>query len=187
MVKPESGDDWIYVNRCKPHPETMRPELGENLCYNGHSGAMKRLIPAFSSIQTSERLTLDSLVFALIKSGRPRTFLKAVLRPDHALILSEPIIEEPSRATEDEKIKRYADDEAVAAYLRVLLSKAVFVRPRSRVRVFNNPDDNVLSTAKEGDADFIVTGDKHMLELKEFKGIKIVTVEKALSIVGRKR
>jgi len=125
MVKPESGDDWIYVNRCKPHPETTRPELGENLCYKGHSGAMKRLIPAFSSIQTSERLTLDSLVFALIKSGRPRTFLKAVLRPDHGLILSEPIIEEPSRATEDEKIKRYADDEAVAAYLKVLLSKAV--------------------------------------------------------------
>jgi len=61
------------------------------------------------------------------------------------------------------------------------------VRPRSRVRVFNNPNDNVLSTAKEGDADFIVTGDKHMLELKEFKGIKIVTVEKAPSIVGRKR
>ena len=61
------------------------------------------------------------------------------------------------------------------------------MRPRSRVRVFNNPNDNVLSTAKEGDADFIVTGDKHVLELKEFKGIKIVTVEKALSIVGRKR
>ncbi len=135
------------------------------------------------------RVVLDTnvLVSALIKSGKPRSFLKAMLRPDHALILSEPIIEEFSRVTANEKIKRYADDEAVAAYLRVLLSKAVFVRPRSRVRVVNNPDDNVLGTAKEGDADFIVTGDKHMLELKKFKGIKIVTVEKALSIVGRKR
>ena len=135
------------------------------------------------------RVVLDTnvLVSALIKSGRPRSFLKAMLRPDHALILSEPIIEEFSRVTADEKIKRYADDEAVAEYLRVLLSKAVFVRPRSRVRVFNNPDDNALSTAKEGDADFIVTGDRHMLELKEFKRIKIVTVERALSIVGRKR
>ena len=96
------------------------------------------------------RVVLDTnvLVSALIKSGRPRSFLKAMLRPDHALILSEPIIEEFSRVTADEKIKRYADDEAVAAYLRVLLSKAVFVRPRSRVRVFNNPDDNVLNTAK---------------------------------------
>src|SRR2546427_11450118 len=96
MVKPESGDDWIYVNRCKPHPETMRPELGENICYKGHSGAMKRLIAALSSIQTSERLTLDSLVFGLIKTGRPRMFLKAVLGRDHRLILSQPSIEEPS-------------------------------------------------------------------------------------------
>ena len=135
------------------------------------------------------RVVLDTnvLVSALIKSGRPRSFLKAMLRPDHALILSEPIIEEFSRVTADEKIKRYADDEAVAEYLRVLLSKAVFVRPRSRVRVFNSPDDNVLSTTKEGDADFIVTGDRHMLELKEFKRIEIVAVERALSIVGRKR
>jgi len=65
------------------------------------------------------------LVSALIKRGKPQRLLRSVLRPDHALILSEPIIEEPSRATEDEKIKRYADDEAVAAYLKVLLSKAV--------------------------------------------------------------
>ena len=61
------------------------------------------------------RVVLDTnvLVSALIKSGKPRSFLKAMLRPDHALILSEPIIEEFSRVTADEKIKRYADDEAV--------------------------------------------------------------------------
>ena len=135
------------------------------------------------------RVVLDTnvLVSALIKKGKPRRLLKLVLRPDNALILSEPTIDEFSRVTADEKIKRYSDGEAVVEYLIVRLSKALFVRPRSRVLVFNNPDDNVLSTAKEGDADFIVTGDKHMLELKEFKGIKIVTVEKALSIVGRKR
>ncbi len=135
------------------------------------------------------RFVLDTnvLVSALNKSGKPQRLLNAVLRPDHTLILSEPIIEEFSRVTADEKIERYADDEAIAAYLGVLLARAIFVRPKSRVRVFNDPDDNVLSTAKEGDADFIVTGDKHMLGLKEFKGIKIVTVERALSIVGRKR
>jgi|SRR6267143_3262129 len=135
------------------------------------------------------RFVLDTnvLVSALIKGGKPRRLLRAALRPDHALILSEPIIEEFSRVTANKKIERYVDDEATSAYLGVLLSKAVFVRPRSRVRVFNDPDDNVLSTAKEGDADSIVTGDKHILELKEFKGIKIVTVERALSIVGRKR
>ncbi len=121
------------------------------------------------------RFVLDTnvLVSALIKSGKPQRIPNAVLRPNHTLILSEPIIEEFSRVTADEKIERYADDEAIAAYLGVLLARAIFVRPKSRVRVFNDPDDNVLSTAKEGDADFIVTGDKHMLGLKEFKGILV--------------
>ena len=73
------------------------------------------------------RVVLDTnvLVSALIKKGKPRRLLKLVLRPDNALILSEPTIDEFSRVTADEKIKRYADDEAAAAYLRVLLSKAV--------------------------------------------------------------
>ncbi len=135
------------------------------------------------------RVVLDTnvLISALIKSGKPQHLLKVLLGPDHALILSEPIIEEFSRVTADEKIERYADDEAVMGFLQALLSRAVFVRLRSRVHVFDNPDDEVLSTAKEGDADFIVTGDKHMLDLKEFRRIKIVTVQKALSIMERKR
>lgn len=135
------------------------------------------------------RVLLDTnvLVSALIKRGKPRRLLKAVLGPDHVLVLSESIMEEFLRVSADEKIARYADDEAVAAFLGVLLSKAVFVRPESRVRVFNNPDDNVLGTARPGEADFIVTGDRHVLELKEFEGIKIVTVDRALSMIEKRR
>lgn len=103
------------------------------------------------------------------------------------LISSEPIVEEFTRVTADEKIRKYADDETVAVFLGVLLSKAILVRPKSGVRVFSNPDDDVLGTAVEGEADFIVTGDKHLLELKEFRGIRIVTVGTALSIVNKRR
>ena len=41
-------------------------------------------------------------------------------------------------------------------------------------------DDIVIETAYDGHADFIVTGDGHLLELKSFRGTKIITVEKAL-------
>ena len=36
--------------------------------------------------------------------------------------------------------------------------------------------------AKEAGAKYIISGDKHLLALKEFKGIKIVSVDKFLSI-----
>lgn len=47
-----------------------------------------------------------------------------------------------------------------------------------------DPDDNVvLGTAINGRAASIVTGDKHLLELVEFEGIRIVTVDAALKIL----
>jgi putative PIN family toxin of toxin-antitoxin system len=36
-------------------------------------------------------------------------------------------------------------------------------------------DDNILACALEADADFLVTGDKDLLHLKVFRGIRIVT------------
>jgi len=36
-------------------------------------------------------------------------------------------------------------------------------------------DDNVLACALEADADYLVTGDKDLLHLKTFRGIRIIT------------
>jgi putative PIN family toxin of toxin-antitoxin system len=35
-------------------------------------------------------------------------------------------------------------------------------------------DDNILSCAVAADAEYIVTGDNHLFEIKSFKGIKII-------------
>ena len=55
---------------------------------------------------------------------------------------------------------------------------------RSVDRVDADPDDNmVLGTAINGRAAFIVTGDRHLLELERFEGIQIITVDAALKIL----
>jgi len=36
-------------------------------------------------------------------------------------------------------------------------------------------DDLVLACALEGNADFIISGDKHLLNLRNYQGIKMVT------------
>jgi len=39
-----------------------------------------------------------------------------------------------------------------------------------------DPDDNIiLESAISGKADYIITGDRHLLNLKEYLGIKILT------------
>ena len=59
-----------------------------------------------------------------------------------------------------------------------------FVYPLEQIEIIDNdPADNrVLECAEAGEADFIVTGDQHLLELKTYKNIKIVTPKEFIEI-----
>ena len=59
------------------------------------------------------------------------------------------------------------------------------VKVRSKFKVIKgDPDDDmVLRTAKDGRTEYIVSGNKHLLSLSEFRGIKIVTVGQMLDIL----
>ena len=45
-------------------------------------------------------------------------------------------------------------------------------------------DDKFLYLAKVARTKYIVSGDKHLLDLKDFEGIKIVSVDRFLSLVS---
>ncbi len=46
-----------------------------------------------------------------------------------------------------------------------------------------DPDDDIiLNTAYSGKANYIVTGDNHLLALKEFKRIQIIDINRMLNI-----
>ena len=50
--------------------------------------------------------------------------------------------------------------------------------------ILEDPDDDVvLNTAYKGKADYIVTGDRHLLALKKFKRIEIVRVAQMFEIL----
>ena len=59
----------------------------------------------------------------------------------------------------------------------------VSVKTKLKVVKADPKDDIVIETAYNGHADFIVTGDRHLLELESLKGTKIITVEKALKLL----
>ena len=53
---------------------------------------------------------------------------------------------------------------------------------RSLKTVTVDPDDDiVLSTAYEGSASHIVSGDRHLLAMDRFRGVRIVTVNEMLN------
>ncbi len=60
-----------------------------------------------------------------------------------------------------------------------------WIKPKKTFTVIKEDpdDDKFLECAVAGKADFIVSGDKHLLALKEFRGVKIITIDKCLTLL----
>ena len=54
---------------------------------------------------------------------------------------------------------------------------AQLVRPRETIHLIteDEPDNRILECALEADADCVITGDRHLRQLKTFRGIPIVS------------
>jgi putative PIN family toxin of toxin-antitoxin system len=68
-------------------------------------------------------------------------------------------------------------EETISSFGRRYASAAILVEPRMRLEVIGeDPTDNrVLECAIAGNAAYIVTGDKHILDIKEYQGIVMLS------------
>jgi putative PIN family toxin of toxin-antitoxin system len=127
------------------------------------------------------RVVLDTnvLVSALIsRQGAPGEILEAWERDQFDLVVSKATLDELGRVLHYPKIqKKYnLPFEHLDRFLRTISGQAILVNPTKELKVIKaDPSDNrYLECAKEGDAAYIVTGDKHLLELGEYEGIIIL-------------
>lgn len=127
------------------------------------------------------RVVIDTniLVSALIKRGKPRKLVLKLLE-EHIVILSRQMLAELADVLTREKFA--VKPSQVDSFLTILIRKSKIVKPSSRFKVIKeDPDDDViLNTAYAGKAQYIVTGDRHLLALKEFKRTKIVKVNQII-------
>ena len=140
------------------------------------------------------RITLDTnvLVSAFIsKSGHSARVLDTVLTlEDVELVLSDEIVQEFSRVmSRDELLFRFdhilADVEELVGLLKKT-SRMIKVRSKFRA-VRQDPADNViLNTAHDGRCEFVVSGDHHLLNLKKFKGVRILSPRRMLDLLSRR-
>lgn len=76
----------------------------------------------------------------------------------------------------------------VEGFLALLQKRLKPTLVKSVVDASPDPDDNfLLALALDGQADYLVTGDKsHLLFLKEFNGIPIIRLDTFLEIIEQK-
>jgi len=127
------------------------------------------------------RVVLDTNVYisALMFGGLPGSLLDLALLQSFVLVISPALLDEL-----DEKLRLKfgvsAEDNGI---IRAKLeNNAEIVRPDMILDVIkNDPDDNrVLECAVKGSADYIVTGDRHLLKLGSYEAISIVTIRQFL-------
>ena len=72
---------------------------------------------------------------------------------------------------------------------RAILGFALMIRPKETVNVVreDEPDNRILEYGLAAKADFIVTGDRHLLRLGRFRGILIATPRQFLDAETRRR
>ncbi len=89
----------------------------------------------------------------------------------------------------DPRIRKYADQEDIIAFLKIIDTFAEITKVNSRFKaVTEDPEDDViLRTAFDGKADCIVSGDKHLLSMVTFRGIKILTVNEMLELLKEEK
>ena len=128
------------------------------------------------------KVVFDSNIFVsslVIPGGQAEKAILKIIEGHHSLIISKEIINEILEVL----ARKFSKDRETVSRTAVYLSDlASMVRTTRRIGVLKDePDNRILECAVAGGVDLIVTGDKEMLRLKQFEGIKIISLKEYLA------
>jgi putative PIN family toxin of toxin-antitoxin system len=131
------------------------------------------------------RVVLDTNGFVssrLSTQGLPAQVLNAWREGRYMLVASPPIIAEIVEVLESPRIskKYFIRQEDIQQLVDLLKTDTILVPGRAAVKgsVPQDPRDEMfLACALDANADCIVSGDRHLLGLKTYRGIPILTVK----------
>lgn len=123
------------------------------------------------------RVVFDTnvLVAAFVfPGGRGEAALRRIVEERDELVLSKPILDELLGVL----ARKFSRDAEELAHIAVFLGElATTARPVRRLKVLeDDPDNRVLECAVAGRASVIVTGDRALLALGEFRGVRVVSL-----------
>jgi len=131
------------------------------------------------------RIVLDTnvLISAILFGGPPRDVLKLVISGTVGCSISLAILDELRDVLQRPKFK-FSSEQSFNV-LEELHTACDIINPMVKINVITeDPDDNkILECAVEAKSAFIVSGDRHLLDLVEFRGIKILTPNAYIKMV----
>jgi uncharacterized protein len=84
------------------------------------------------------------------------------------------------------KIAKYTSEKDVTVFLNTLKNATRIVQVKSKIKVVEEDpdDDTIIQTAYDSKVEYIISGYRHLLALKQFKSIRILTVDEMLNVLN---
>lgn len=129
-----------------------------------------------------KRVVLDTnvTIAALFWKGHPRVVYDLIHDRKIVMLLSKDMEKEFIRVLGYSKFG--LSPKEITPFIKNLRGHAEFVETKNRISVISvDPTDNIfLECAFDGKADYIITGDWHLLDLGMYKNIQIIKVKEFL-------
>jgi len=131
------------------------------------------------------KVVLDTNIFisGIFWEGDSNKVILAWKDKKFTLVNSQEIIFELIKVLKDFKIR--LPEEIINEWIKLISnnSEIVMIENDLNIIVEDLSDNKFIETALVGKADYIITQDNHLLKLKEFEGIRILTPKEFLNII----
>lgn len=127
----------------------------------------------------SRKVILDTNLWVSFLITRDMSFLDEYVKSGKVkLIFSKELIEEFIAVAYRPKFAKYFTNEDIENLLDVFNYLGILINVTSNIKICrDSKDDFLLNLAIDSKANYLVTGDKDLLEIKKIKRTKILTIK----------
>ncbi len=147
-------------------------------------------MPSFKRQKFKVVLDTNVWVSAILWGGLPAKIVSLAEKKSIEIILSEEILREINRILGYNRLREVYEQAGVSKdalmSIIVTIGRLVDVVTRLNVVPEDDSDNRILECALDGDAEYVVTGDRHLLRLRNFKKVKILSVREFIRLTRKK-
>lgn len=127
-------------------------------------------------MQKKNKIILDTNIWiSFLISKSLKGIDKLIFSKKVILLFSDELMTEFIDVTSREKLKPYFTKEDIVSLIDIIEEYGKIINVKSKVEICRDKEDNfLLSLAKDGEADYLITGDKDLLIIKKFEKTRII-------------
>ena len=135
------------------------------------------------------KVVLDTNVWlsAIVWRGEANKIIEAAINKKIEIIITQKILSEIIDVLNRERFHDFIENkkEKIEDLIRALVSFSKLIETKTKIELIkDDPKDNIiLEAAADGKVQYIISYDKHLLNMLEFNKIKIITPTEFLKLI----